>query len=77
MGLPVVELAMAEVGFEDGSVLRSGRLFLPDPKTLVIPQRKSRPVGRFALTVTNLDISATASTVERPVTSFVRAVKPK
>ena len=41
-----VELEITEVGFEDGSVIRSGKLFLPDPKNPGDPTKKSRCLSR-------------------------------
>lgn len=35
-----VELEITEVGFEDGSLIRSGKLFLPDPKNPGDPTKK-------------------------------------
>lgn len=35
-----VDLEVTEVGFEDGSVIRSGKLFLPDPQNSSDPSRK-------------------------------------
>jgi hypothetical protein len=42
-----VELEIREVGFEDGSVLETGTLFLPDPKHPNDPTKKIRPDKKF------------------------------
>ena len=42
-----VELVIREVGFEDGSVLQTGTLFLPDPKHPNDPTKKIRADKKF------------------------------
>lgn len=63
-----VELEITEVGFEDGSLIRNGKLFLPDPKKPGDPTKKIKvPEPRGAQ---NQKIRSPPSATTLTVTSF-------
>ncbi len=58
-----VELEVTEVGFEDGSVIRSGKLFLPDPKNPGDPTKKIACLSGSVLKTTRLGTHRTVRTL--------------
>jgi hypothetical protein len=88
-----VELEIAEVGFEDGSVLRSGTLFLPDPrnpsdhtKKIAVPESpgaqnqriRSPPARKNIITSFSfLKASLTLPNPTQPVECYAKEWQPR
>jgi len=69
-----VELEIREVGFEDGSMLLAGTLFLPDPNHPNDPTKKIRADKKFHHNRRNLQVPKSSSQVSVSKTSLTSAV---